>query len=376
MPSAGIYIHIPFCNIKCIYCDFYSVVDQEKTIPKFFRALFNEIKSCNTDTSEWQIDTIFIGGGTPSLIEPNLISKLIEELSMKFNLSDVKEFTIEANPGEAKFEYLKEYNDLGINRLSIGVQSLEPKLLEFLTRIHNPSDVFHTFDNARKAGFKNINCDLIFNIPNQSIDTWKRDLQKIIDLDPEHISCYSLTVEGNTQLFQYVKNGKVKMPNQDTNIDYYKLAQLILAKENFNQYEISNWSKPGKECQHNLHYWKIDPYLSFGPSAHSFDGKKRYSNMRNLNQYIKSIEKGDDSRDFSEKVTEKNYTNELIGFGLRIVHGIDLQKIPSSYRQSVNESIKLNHEKWGNHFRLEENKLKLTKEGFAFSDSIAIDLMI
>ena len=376
MPSAGLYIHIPFCNIKCIYCDFYSVVDQEKTIPKFFKALFKEIQSCNTDTSKWKINTIFIGGGTPSLIEPDLISKLIEQLSIKFDISNVKEFTIEANPGESKFEYLKEYHDLGINRLSIGVQSLEPKLLEFLTRLHNSDDVFHTFENARKAGFENINCDLIFNIPNQPISIWKRDLQKIIDLDPEHISCYSLTVEENTQLFQYVKNGKVKMPSDDTNIDYYRWAQFILAEKGFDQYEISNWNKPGKECQHNLHYWEIDPYLSFGPSAHSFDGKKRYSNMRNLNQYIQSIEKGDDSRDFIEEVSEKNYTNELIGFGLRIAKGIDLDRIPSSFKKSVNKSIRLNHEKWADHFKLEENKLKLTKDGFAFSDSIAIDLMI
>ena len=166
------------------------------------------------------------------------------------------------------------------------------------------------------------------------------------------------------------------MPSDDTNIDYYRWAQFILAEKGFDQYEISNWNKPGKECQHNLHYWEIDPYLSFGPSAHSFDGKKRYSNIRNLNQYIKSIENGDDSRDFIEEVSEKNYTNELIGFGLRIAKGIDLDRIPSSFKKSVNKSIKLNHEKWADHFKLEKNKLKLTKDGFAFSDSIAIDLMI
>ncbi|SVC45998.1 uncharacterized protein METZ01_LOCUS298852, partial [marine metagenome] len=234
MPSAGLYIHIPFCNIKCIYCDFYSVVDQESTIPDFFKALFKEIQSINTDTSKWDIDTIFIGGGTPSLINPDLISKLIDQLSIKFNLSNIKEFSLEANPGEANFEYLKGYRDLGINRLSIGVQSLDPMLLKFLTRLHNPEDVFHTFENARKAGFDNINCDLIFNIPNQSMSIWKRDLQSIIDLNPNHISCYSLTVEKNTQLFQYINNGKVKMPNEDKSIDYYKWAQYQLAEQKYN----------------------------------------------------------------------------------------------------------------------------------------------
>ena len=376
MPSAGLYIHIPFCNIKCIYCDFYSIVDQESTIPDFFKALFKEIQSINTDTSKWNIDTIFIGGGTPSLINPDLISKLIDQLSKKFNLSNIKEFSLEANPGEAKFEYLKGYRDLGINRLSIGVQSLDPMLLKFLTRLHNPEDVFHTFENARKAGFDNINCDLIFNIPNQSMSIWKRDLQTIIDLNPDHISCYSLTVEKNTQLFQYINNGKVQMPSEDKSIDYYKWAQYKLAEQGFHQYEISNWEKPGKECRHNMHYWEIDPYLSFGPSAHSFDGNIRYSNIRNLNQYIKSINNGDDPRDFIEEFSDKNFTNELIGFGLRIANGINLDRIPNSFSSLVNNSIKINQKKWGEHFIFEKNKLKLSKEGFAFSDAIAIDLMI
>ena len=376
MPSAGLYIHIPFCNIKCIYCDFYSVVDQESTIPDFFKALFKEIQSINTDTSKWNIDTIFIGGGTPSLINPDLISKLIDQLSIKFNLSNIKEFSLEANPGEAKFEYLKGYRDLGINRLSIGVQSLDPMLLKFLTRLHNPKDVFHTFENARKAGFDNINCDLIFNIPSQPMSIWKRDLQTIIDLNPDHISCYSLTVEKNTQLFQYINNGKVKMPSEDKSIDYYKWAQYKLAEQGFYQYEISNWEKPGKECRHNMHYWEIDPYLSFGPSAHSFDGNIRYSNVRNLNQYIKSINNGDDPRDFIEKFSDKNFTNELIGFGLRIANGINLDRIPNSFSSLVNNSIKINQKKWGQHFIFEKNKLKLSQEGFAFSDAIAIDLMI
>ena len=376
MPSAGLYIHIPFCNIKCIYCDFYSVVDQESTIPDFFKALFKEIQSINTDTSKWNIDTIFIGGGTPSLINPDLISKLIDQLSKKFNLSNIKEFSLEANPGEAKFEYLKGYRDLGINRLSIGVQSLDPMLLKFLTRLHNPEDVFHTFENARKAGFDNINCDLIFNIPNQSMSIWKRDLQTIIDLNPDHISCYSLTVEKNTQLFQYINNGKVQMPSEYKSLNYYKWSQYKLAEQGFHQYEISNWEKPGKECRHNMHYWEIDPYLSFGPSAHGFDGQHRFSNIRNLDGYIKKLNERELPRQDHYKLFDKDRTNEIIGFGLRIRDGINLSNIPPSHIDAVYHSIKQNQSKWGDFYIIENNRLKLTPTGFAFADGIAVDLMI
>ena len=233
-----------------MYCDFYSITERDDDIPSFFKALLKEIQLCTIDTSKWKINTIFIGGGTPSLIHPDLIIKLINTLSEKFDISNVAEFTIEANPGEAEMESLKEFHDLGINRLSIGVQSLEPELLNFLTRNHSPSDAITTFENARKAGYKNINCDLIYNIPNQTIDIWKRDLQKVIDLQPDHISCYSLTVEKNTKLFRYVTDGTITMPSDDESINYYEWTQSSLSNNNFVQYEISNWKKPNRECMH------------------------------------------------------------------------------------------------------------------------------
>jgi len=376
MPTAGLYIHIPFCRIKCMYCDFYSITERDDDIPSFFKALLKEIQLCTIDTSKWKINTIFIGGGTPSLIHPDLIIKLINTLSEKFDISKVAEFTIEANPGEAEMESLKEFHDLGINRLSIGVQSLEPELLNFLTRNHSPSDVITTFENARKAGYKNINCDLIYNIPNQTIDIWKRDLQKVIDLQPDHISCYSLTVEKNTKLFRYVADGTITMPSDDESINYYEWTQSSLSNNNFIQYEISNWKKPNRECMHNIHYWKINPYLSFGPSAHSFDGEKRYSNVRSLDKYIRLIKEGKTPIDFSEDFSEKNFTNELIGFGLRISDGINLNRIPNKFKKSVKKSIEENQIKWGNYFIFEKDRLKLTNKGFAFSDAIAVDLMI
>ena len=376
MLTAGIYIHTPFCRVKCMYCDFYSVADKDFEMPSFFDALLKEIELCETDTNNWTIDTIFIGGGTPSLTDPRHIEKLIRTLESKFDLSNVTEFTMEANPGEAPAERLKAFYDLGVNRLSMGVQSLEPDLLQFLTRIHGPEAVFKTFDGARKAGFDNINCDLIFNIPGQTMDIWKRDLQTIIDLNPEHLSCYSLTVEEGTQLYQYVNRGKVTMPSDDQSADLYLWTQSIMAKNGYEQYEISNWSKPENECRHNLHYWEIDPYLAFGPSAHGFDGKIRFSNIRNLDGYIKNLCDGKSPRQDHYELSDKDRTNEMIGFGLRINNGVNLNQIPESFREAVNQSIIDNHSKWGGYLVIKDDRIKLTSAGFAFADGIAVDLMI
>jgi len=375
MPKSGIYIHMPFCKVKCMYCDFYSVADKDEAIPTFFEALIKEIEICETDTRDWIIDTIFIGGGTPSLMTPYQLESLIKALEKKFELTHVSEFTLEANPGEAPLERLKSFRALGVNRISIGVQSLQPSLLQFLTRIHGPEEVFRTFDTARQAGFENINCDLIFSIPNQTMKIWKSDLKRILDLGPEHMSCYSLTVEKGTQLYQYVNRGKVKMPNNDQSAAYYRWAQSTMADYGYRQYEISNWSKPKLECNHNFHYWEIDPYLAFGPSAHGFDGKSRFSNINDLDSYINKLVKGDSPLQHIEKLTRKNYTNELIGFGLRINKGINLENISNEFKSKFNQRIVDIKYKWGKYLIQEGNRLRLTEEGYAFADAIAVDLL-
>ena len=306
---------------------------------------------------------------------PYQLESLIKALDKKFDLTHVSEFTLEANPGEAPLERLKSFRALGVNRISIGVQSLQPSLLQFLTRIHGPEEVFRTFDTARQAGFENINCDLIFSIPNQTMKIWKSDLKRILDLGPEHMSCYSLTVEKGTQLYQYVNRGKVKMPNNDQSAAYYRWAQSTMADYGYRQYEISNWSKPKLECNHNFHYWEIDPYLAFGPSAHGFDGKSRFSNINDLDSYINKLVKGDSPLQHIEKLTRKNYTNELIGFGLRINKGINLENISNEFKSKFNQRIVDIKCKWGKYLIQEGNRLRLTEEGYAFADAIAVDLL-
>ena len=376
MYSAGIYIHIPFCTIKCIYCDFYSITDQEKTIPRFISAIQREIETCTNDTNDWKFDTIFIGGGTPSLLNAKSIELIINSLEKNFDIKDIKEFTIEVNPGDVSLNQLKEYNSLGINRLSIGIQSLNPSHLKFLGRSHSPKQSLETIKNAQNAGFKNINCDLIYLMPDQDFNDWVTDLKTVTQLSPDHISAYTLTLEKGTELFRKVKNRLVRMPAENKSAEWFKKTRTILNKFGYRPYEISNFSLSKKECMHNLHYWNIDPYLGFGPSAHSFDGLKRWSNIRSLDGYIKRIESKKSPVSFEETLTKNNLFNEKIGFGLRMNAGVHLENLPKNLMENFNQQLKKTSIKWPKCINIEKNQLALTEKGFQFADIITSELMI
>lgn len=376
MKSAGIYIHIPFCAVKCIYCDFYSITDRENSIPRFINAIVKEIETCTVDVSNWKLETIFIGGGTPSLLNGRNIESILNALERKYDLAQIKEWTMEANPGEAPLERLKDFRSLGINRLSMGVQSLEPDLLKFLTRIHSANQVFETYEHARNAGFENINCDLIYSMPGQSWEIWERDLLRVLDLKPEHISAYTLTLEKGTELYQFVKKGQVTMPEEDQTGGWFLKTHGILNSHGYSAYEISNFAKPGMECRHNLHYWRIHPFLAFGPSAHGFDGSNRWGNVRSLDQYLTQIESGNTPISMKESLTQKNLTNELIGFGLRMNEGIDLAQIPERYLNQFNTNLESARQKWSDVLILRDSSVSLTKKGMVYTDAVGVDLML
>ena len=376
MKSAGIYIHIPFCAVKCIYCDFYSITDRENSIPRFINAIVKEIETCTVDVSNWKLETIFIGGGTPSLLNGRNIESILNALERKYNLAQKKEWTMEANPGEAPLERLKDFRSLGINRLSMGVQSLEPDLLKFLTRIHSANQVFETYEHARNAGFENINCDLIYSMPGQSWEIWERDLLRVLDLKPEHISAYTLTLEKGTELYQFVKKGQVTMPEEDQTGGWFLKTHGILNSHGYSAYEISNFARQGMECRHNLHYWRIHPFLAFGPSAHGFDGSNRWGNVRSLDQYLTQIESGNTPISMKESLTQKNLTNELIGFGLRMNEGIDLAQIPERYLNQFITNLESAREKWSDVLILRDSSVSLTKKGMVYTDAVGVDLML
>ena len=315
MKRGGIYIHIPFCTEKCIYCDFYSLPNQEHNIKPFIRSLSNEIniKSKNEDL-DYIVDTIFIGGGTPSLLSEYDLEEIISAISQSFNLDKLQEFTIEANPGEFGYNKMKTFKSMGVNRISFGFQSLNKDLLKFMSRWHTPEESIESYKNARKANYENINIDMIFGIPGQTTQIWKNDLEAIAAIEPEHISTYSLTVEKQTPLYHLVELNKIKMPHEKIDLEMFNHTIDFLTKKNYVQYEISNYSKPNKECRHNLHYWNRDPYISFGPSAHGFNKNVRYWNTRDLNKYIQNLNHGQLPDHESEILNKENVFNNMKNF--------------------------------------------------------------
>ena len=375
MKKAGIYIHIPFCAIKCMYCDFYSIADQNDQIPSFIEALIKEINISKRPQDDIIFDTVFIGGGTPSLIDAKFLEKIISTLDKKFDLSNINEFTIEANPGEAPKERLRDFLSLGINRLSIGVQSLHPRLLSFLTRIHDARQVFTTFDNARSVGFENISCDLIYSIPGQTWSMWEKDLRKIISLQPNHISAYTLTVEKGTNLFDLVRNHKVKMPTDDRTGKWFLDTHEILEQSGYPGYEISNFSSANMQCKHNLHYWRIDPYVAFGPSAHGFDGQKRWNNTRSLNNYFQKIKSNEKPVSTIEDLSDLDLVNEALGFGLRMKEGFSISLIPNQYLKIFHKKYKKIKKEYPKLIYDKEKRIFLTIKGMLLSDQIIPDLL-
>ena len=375
MIKAGIYIHIPFCKVKCVYCDFYSITKKEKQIPIFTDCIIKEIDSYKHYARKWTFDTIFFGGGTPSILPAKYLEKILKKLHDTFDTSNVTEITLEANPGEATLNHLKDIKSLGVNRLSMGFQSFNNNILKLLGRVHESQDCFKTFNNARKAGFNNINTDMIFNIPDLSVKNWKKDLNKLLDLDPEHISAYSLTVEPSTQLFNLVRNKKVIMPIEKTDIEQFLITNDILSKYNYKHYEISNYSKKNKECKHNMHYWNLSPYLSFGPSSHSYDTKKRWWNVRSLDKYIDCVSKDVSPIEDSEILSIKENYNEIILNGLRLINGVNIKDI-KSFKKLYNQSkIDKTIDKW-DCLSIKNNNIKLTNNGFLFVDEITKELFV
>ena len=375
MKKAGIYIHIPFCAVKCMYCDFYSIADQNDQIPSFIEALIKEIKISKMLPEGRIFDTVFIGGGTPSLIEAKFLERIISALDKKFDLSNVNEFTIEANPGEAPKERLKDFLSLGINRLSIGVQSLHPHLLSFLTRIHDATQVFTTFENARSVGFENISCDLIYSIPGQTWSMWEKDLRKIISLQPNHISAYTLTVEKGTSLFELVRNRKVQMPIDDETGKWFLDTHKILEESGYPGYEISNFGSLDMQCKHNLHYWRIDPYMAFGPSAHGFDGQRRWNNTRSLNNYFQKIKSNEKPISTTENLSDLDLVNEALGFGLRMKEGFNISLIPNQHLKMFDEKYKKIKNIYPKLIYDREKRIFLTIKGMLLSDQIIPELL-
>jgi oxygen-independent coproporphyrinogen-3 oxidase len=374
--KGGLYIHIPFCVQKCPYCDFYSITDLSRTRP-FLSALLKEMEM--VQPTETQFDTIYIGGGTPSILAEEEIAKLLETTQHLFRANSNSEITIEVNPGTVDLEKLSCYKTAGINRINIGVQSFNNSHLAFLGRIHNKEKASTAIEQSQRAGFDNIGLDLIYGLPDQTEDDWIMDLQTAIGFKPEHLSCYMLTYEKGTDMWNKMKR-KDFYPLPDERVArLFEHTIAFLEDNGYTQYEISNFSKSVSEdhlnyaSKHNQKYWTFASYIGFGPSAHSHTEPKRSWNVRSIEKYIDLLNEGKKPIDGEETLTREQMMTESIYLGLRKTNGIDVgtfnNKFSISFNSLFEEVIADLTDK--ELISVDKEKCKLTRKGMLFLDSIA-----
>ncbi len=368
MNRFGIYVHIPFCKKKCKYCDFVSFFCDEQNQEKYFEKLTQEI---NLKKINKKVNTIYIGGGTPSFVDSKYIVNIINVLKNNFNIDESSEITIEINPGTITKEKLLDYKNSGINRISIGLQSTENRLLELIGRIHTYEQFLDTYNLVKEVGFKNINVDLMLALPTQTNKELINSLNNVISLKPNHISIYSLILEEETELYKKVQNKELELLDDELERKMYWQTKKILEKNGYIHYEISNFAKKGFESKHNLDCWNQEEYLGFGLSSHSYIDNKRFSNTSNFNEYINS-KNFKDIVEIHEEQTKEEKAKEFMMIGLRKIDGISISEFERKFR--INPLF---------YFRFEINKLtndglievdldniKLTKKGLDLANLV------
>lgn len=366
----GLYIHMPFCKAKCYYCDFISYANKEKLIKEYVEALIKEMKHNNL--SKYSIQTVYIGGGTPSLIDNESISNIMD--NVRLFVADNAEITIEINPGTANKEKLKKYKEIGINRLSIGLQSADNELLSEIGRIHKYEDFLNVYNEARNIGFRNINVDLMLGLPNQDLKKLEESVKEVITLSPEHISIYSLILEENTKLYDMVMNEELKLPDEAIERKMYWNVKKMLENEGYIHYEISNFAKEGYKSRHNSDCWEQKEYIGIGVSSHSYLNNKRYSNSESVEEYIKNINNNDFDKNITihEEQTKEDKQKEYMILGLRKINGVNITKFKNKfgenpiflYRQELNKLVQEEL------IEIYDNNIKLTDKGLDLANVV------
>lgn len=358
----GLYVHVPFCAIPCDYCAFYKVRPTRELMDRYVSALLKEIDAIEDNRA---FDTIYFGGGTPGILPPPMIDTITDAIHKKLK-KDPIEWTIELAPNTVSAEKLRHWKQAGVNRISMGVQSFQEKTLKALGRRQIPVQIFRAYDEIRNAGFTNIGLDLIFSAPGQTIQQLQADLEQAMQLQPEHISTYCLTYEGKTPLTEQYGDGA----NEEQDSDFYEYICDNLSKQGYQQYEISNFAKPGYESQHNLHTWQMAEWIGVGPAASSQYRGKRYTNIASLARWVEGIEKKQPQQTDTIFLNEKILAVDRLIFGLRMNTGVDLANHP--YRETIVNYVKLPQVR--DFFILQEDNLKLTDRGRLLCDALSREL--
>ena len=373
----GLYIHIPFCVTKCKYCDFNSFkIDLNEKI-KYLNYLGEEMKLYKEEIKNREIDRVFVGGGTPSILNENEINILFEKIKENFNIKSNAEITMECNPGTLTLNKLKVMKKSGVNRLSIGLQAVQNHHLKYIGRIHTFEEFEKNYHDAKQMGFDNINIDLMYALPNQSREDWMESLEKVVKLNPTHISAYSLILEENTELFKMYERDEFNLLDENTDIEMYEYTIDYLKSHGYNQYEISNYAKDNFECKHNVLYWKCEEYVGIGASASGYFNGIRYNNICELDNYEKMILEGEKPIEWEEKLSIKDEIEESIFLGLRMNEGIQISDFKEKYNFDFEKEYKNEIEKLSKMelIEIDNNLMKLTQKGREISNSVFVEFI-
>jgi oxygen-independent coproporphyrinogen-3 oxidase len=373
-PLNALYIHIPFCARKCNYCDFNSIVSETKIIDRYLRALAKELSMLQ---GRYVFKTVYIGGGTPSVLTETQLEKLFASVVRHIPASEIREFSIEVNPGTLTKNKVALFKEYLVNRISLGVQSFQDSQLKFLGRIHSSEDARNAFTLLRANGFTNINIDLIFGCPGQSLANWEKDLRTVVELHPEHISTYALTYEEGTPLTMDLKNEVVQKLDDSIELEMYKTAIGYLTNNGYNHYEISNFAKGGCECFHNQVYWENKGYVGVGAGAYSFIDGVRTSNERNVFKYIDGITENKNVKSFYECLPPEQFASETVIMSLRLRQGISNidfykrfgYKIEEQFGDQIHRLVKYGLMSY------EDERLKLTEKGLFLADTVMAEFV-
>lgn len=377
MEPVGIYIHIPFCVRKCNYCDFPSYPGFEGIFHEYAEAVCKEMEQLLRKYGRLTADSVFIGGGTPSLLSAQELSLIVHKLKKAFDIQEGTEITLEANPGTISLEKAGAWQSLGINRISIGLQAAQDRLLAFMGRIHTRNMFTESIGIIRNVGIKNINADIIFGVPSQSMEDWLETLQIVLQTGVSHVSAYSLQVEEDTPWFKLQKEGKLPYVEEDLERDMYGRTLEKLAENGFIHYEISNFAKPGFESRHNLKYWTGRPYLGIGAAAHSFIHDIRASNVCNPQEYIRKIRNNESPQTNREHIGLQEKLSERFFLGLRLIRGVSLKSLQDEFGQQAidkyRDTIKQLEDR--KLVALEGDTLRLTRLGLDFANQVWMEFI-
>jgi oxygen-independent coproporphyrinogen III oxidase len=338
MTAAGLYVHIPFCSSRCSYCDFATGLYQSEVAERYVRALVEEIRS--SIHAGQLVDTIYFGGGTPSLLHPSQLERILSGLFERFKIDEAPEITLEINPGSVNSEKLREFRSLGINRASFGAQTFDDAELAKLGRSHTAADTLKTFADLRSAGFANVSFDLIAGLPGQTLDQWQRNIKQALELRPEHLSFYLLEVHSGTPLAEHIRRGLQPVPDDDLAGEMYRWMLEHASEAGYEHYEISNLCVPGFHSRHNIKYWTAAPYYGFGCSAHSYDGQAlRWSNQRDVLKYVELLENGMSAVVEEQQLSQNDVRAEALFLGMRLMQGVNVRR----YRDSFGVDLRDEH---------------------------------